>query len=49
MADFCSEVDEPSDSMTKNLSISKHYKAHFVRFEIFTAVTMENVVFWDVT
>jgi hypothetical protein len=26
---------------------NKHY--HSVRFEVFTAVTMKNVVFWDVT
>jgi hypothetical protein len=26
-----------------------HYKPHFVGFEVFTAVTMKNAVFWDAT
>jgi hypothetical protein len=41
---------------TSNLAYNTHYtnsphiqKAQYVRFEVFTALTMKNVVFWNVT
>jgi hypothetical protein len=33
---------------TENTNVPKHRK-RFVRFEVFTAVTMKNAVFWDIT
>jgi hypothetical protein len=30
------------------VKINKHSGGNYVRFELFTAVTMKNVVFWDI-
>jgi hypothetical protein len=42
-------ADSMKDILHKEVILSSQYKSTYVRFEVFTAVTMKNSVFWDVT
>jgi hypothetical protein len=36
------------DEMRKETGETDQQRKEYVRFEVFTAVTMKNVVFWDI-
>jgi hypothetical protein len=49
MKNSVSEIYEPSSYLSGNTLQDIIWLMQYVRFEVFTAATMKNAVFWDVT